>query len=134
MYMSSYERANIEQIKKIKSLVQTIKNFSANIFKSILALKKANQISFSAEELAFAKTKYRPAAHDEIVAVNAYVFLVGTGCLEVQPSTGSLHVIHHVLQVKEFVDVQGSFLTHPALAQHVNLKDFIVDEATITKI
>jgi hypothetical protein len=96
MYMASYERANIEQIKKIKSLIQTIKNFSANIFKSILALKKANQISTSAEELTFAKTKYKPA-HDEIVAVNAYVFLVGKGCLEVQPNTGSLHVIHHLL-------------------------------------
>lgn len=42
MYMVSFQRANIEQIKKIKSLIQSIKNFSQNIHKSMQAIKKAN--------------------------------------------------------------------------------------------
>jgi hypothetical protein len=81
MYMASFTRANIEQIKKIKSLIQSIKNFSANIFKSIISIKKQTTL-YAPEEIAFAKDGDH-TQDDEIVAVNVYVFLVGTGCIEV---------------------------------------------------
>ena len=103
MYMGSFVRANIEQIKKIKSLIQSIKNFSANIFKSMISLKKQTQV-YTPDEIQFAKEQYS-AQHDEIVAVNVYVFLVGTGCVKVEPNTGSLHLNHDVVQINTFIQI-----------------------------
>lgn len=105
-------------------MIQAIKNFSANIFKSIVAIKKASA-AYSQEEMTFAREKYS-AAHDEIVAVNVYVFLVGSGCIEVQPNTGSLHLNHNLLTINELLNTQGSFLSHPQLQTHLNQQGFIV--------
>lgn len=92
-------------------MIQSIKNFSANIFKSMISLKKQS-ILYTADEIQFAKDTYQ-SQHDEIVAVNVYVFLVGAGCVEVLPNTGSLNLNHNLVLINEFIKVQGSFLSHP---------------------
>ena len=60
-----------------------------------------------------------------------YVFLVGTGCLEIQPNTGSLSVNHNLITIKEFIDTNGSFLSHPALLVHLNASAFIISPEVI---
>jgi hypothetical protein len=46
---------------------------------------KKNNISYTPEDLFFSSQVYKEKLHDEIVAVNVYVFLVGTGCVETNP-------------------------------------------------
>lgn len=53
MYMKSYVAANIGNVKKVKSIINHLQNFSSNIFKSMKAAKKGS-VSFNAEEVLFA--------------------------------------------------------------------------------
>lgn len=98
-YFVSFSDAKIFDIKKIKSLIETIKNFSNNIIRSMNATKK-NNISYTPDDLFFSSQVYKEKLHDEIVAVNVYVFLVGTGCVETNPGAGSLLVEHRILVIK----------------------------------
>lgn len=68
----------------------------------MIALKKATS-TYSPEELKFANEKYSAQKHDEMIAVNVYVFLVGAGCVEVVPSTGSLSVNHNLVLISDIV-------------------------------
>jgi hypothetical protein len=75
--------------------------------------KKTN-MAYTPEDLSFALNVYKEKVHDEIIAVNVYVFLVGCGCVETNPALGSLTVNHNLLVVKQYQDqiMQGqSFLT-----------------------
>ena len=99
----SYFDAKISEIKKIKSLIETIKNFSNNIIKSMNSVKKVNQ-SYSQEDLYFSSKIYQEKCHDEIIAVNVYVFLIGSGCVETNPAAGSLLVEHRLPVIKNFQD------------------------------
>jgi len=101
-YFLSYSDAKIFEIKKIKSLIETIKNFSNNIIKSMNAIKKNSNSHHDPEDLFFSSQIYKEKHHDEIIAVNVYVFLVGSGCVETNPSAGSLFVIHNLPQIKQF--------------------------------
>ena len=51
-YFITFSDAKIYDIKKIKSLIETIKNFSNNIIKSMNAVKKTNN-SYTPEDLYF---------------------------------------------------------------------------------
>lgn len=62
----------------------------------MIAIKKMTN-AYTPDELKFANEKYSPNSHDEMIAVNVYVFLVGSGCVEVMPSTGSLSVNHNLV-------------------------------------
>lgn len=61
---------------------------------------KKNNITYTPEDLFFSSQVYKEKIHDEIVAVNVYVFLVGTGCVETNPAAGSLLVEHKILVIK----------------------------------
>jgi hypothetical protein len=124
-YFASYSDAKIFDIKKIKSLIETIKNFSNNIIKSMNAVKKTNH-TYTPEDLYFSAQVYKEKNHDEIIAVNVYVFLVGSGCVETNPAAGSLLVEHKFPVIKQFQDSLSppqsqSFLTSAKLQFQVGL-------------
>ena len=124
---TSYLDAKISDIKKIKSLIDTIKNFSNTIIKSMNSTKKTNQ-QYSQDDLYFSSKIYQEKHHDEIIAVNVYVFLVGSGCVETNPAAGSLLVEHRLPEIKNFQTIlseQKSFLTSTKLQNYVNLNPFL---------
>lgn len=85
-YFSSFGSASIAQIKKYKSLVETVKNFSF----TLTSAKKKPMMTL--EEQEFFKT-YKET-NNEVVAINVIVFLVRSGCIQALPNAGSVAVNH----------------------------------------
>jgi hypothetical protein len=81
VYFLSFHKANISNIKKGKSLIQTIANFSGNLITKKKSKTKKNLI---ASETRFLDEVYKKPYHDEIVAMNILIFLIKCGACSIE--------------------------------------------------
>ena len=98
---------------------------------------KKTAAQYSQEDLYFSQNIYKEKIHDEIIAVNVYVFLIGSGCVESNTQLGSLNLEHKQPVIQNFQDQlreEQSFLKSSKLQSLVNLNPFMFRQDQIKSI